>query len=53
MENQRARITGEEILSCELRRTVGRWQKQEREAYASAVAVAQASIDDKQGSEAR
>lgn len=44
MENQRVRITGEEILSdnfytlknitYELRRTDGRWQKQEREAYA-------------------
>lgn len=44
MENERVRITGEEILSdnfytlknitYELRRTDGRWQKQEREAYA-------------------
>lgn len=44
MENERVRITGEEILSdnfytlkkitYDLRRTDGRWQKQEREAYA-------------------
>lgn len=44
MENERVRITGEKILSdnfytlknitYELRRTDGRWQKQEREAYA-------------------
>lgn len=44
MENERVRITGEEILSdnfytlknvtYELRRTDGKWQKQAREAYA-------------------
>lgn len=59
MGNERVRIIGEEILSAnfytlkkityELRRTDGRWQKQDREAYAGGNGVTALLYNKKQG----